>query len=83
MFKMLLSIPDSNTICQCQYEAYTEASISATSSSGSSMFSQNVEPDLSADEFDTSSPSASFDWDANLDRSHCTYPGMGLRVANV
>lgn len=60
-----------------------EASISPLSSSGSSMFSKNVEPDFSADECDKASPSASFDWDANFDRSHCMYPGIGLRVANV
>lgn len=63
-------------------QAYLEASMSCLSSSGSSIFSQNVEPE-SPDEYGVSSPSASFNWDANLDRSHCMYPGIGLRVAKV
>lgn len=65
------------------YEAYMEASMIAFSSSGSSMFSLNVETNPSADEFVVSSPAASFDWDANLDRSHSINPGIGLSVANV
>lgn len=47
--------------------SYAYASTSALSSSGSSIFSQKIGPDLSDD--------------ANLDRSHCMKPGIGLRVA--
>lgn len=43
--------------------------MSSLSTSGSSKFSRKVEPDLSAD--------------ANFDRSHGMYPGIGLSVANV
>ena len=50
-------------------KAYRNASKSALSSSGSSIFSLNVELDLSAE--------------ANLDSNHCMYPGIGLSVANV
>lgn len=67
----------------CENEAYTDESISAFSSSGSRILSQKVESDPSADDCDMSAASASFNWDANLARSHCMNPGMGLRVAKV
>lgn len=64
-------------------KAYSDKFKSALSSSGSSIFSQNDEPDWSDDVRVASSVSASFNWDANLESSHCMYPGIGLRVANI
>lgn len=47
------------------------------------MFSRKAEPDLSADDCEMSFTSASFDCDANFDKSHWINPGIGLIVAKV